>query len=365
MNKENFHSFLQFCSTPFHFLSYTKELLDKEGFKELQEDDDWTEFPTKGYVIRQSGAIIAYKYDSLDSCIITTTKYETNDHFYSLSYINNLDEFNNDFIKTHQHPLKCSGYVIVRNHNDADTVLFDSGDEAISFFVEPSELALDSPRYSTILLPYLSEKLNINEEDILDFRLKFVDKQVNSILPNNTIISSNLTFSAPAFSALHSFIRSDPKNQMNIFCSFYNDIEMELYHSPTIFDDFLPSFINKAFCFDLKNEYLQKTFCICLEGFKTEKTEGDTSKLSQIQTLDSNINFGNEKIFYEHKAWNKLPKYNVKYLLTGSTISKKMPIQLINLGIPVLPSDGNEECCSFDAIENLYNILNQVLTEFN
>ncbi|KAK8876069.1 hypothetical protein M9Y10_006253 [Tritrichomonas musculus] len=37
----------------------------------------------------------------------------------------------------YQRPLKCSGYITIRKDNIADTILFDSGDEAVSFFPIP------------------------------------------------------------------------------------------------------------------------------------------------------------------------------------------------------------------------------------
>lgn len=74
MNENKLTNFLRTCTTPFHFLSYTKKLLTKIGFEELPEKEEWPELPTKGFVIRQTGAFIAYKYDYPESLCITTMK---------------------------------------------------------------------------------------------------------------------------------------------------------------------------------------------------------------------------------------------------------------------------------------------------
>lgn len=365
MNKEDLSQFIQFCETPYHFISYSKELLNKLGYTELYEEDEWNELPTKGFVIRQSGAIIAYKYDSLESVLITTSRYDSSDRFLSSSYVSKLDKYDRDFIETHQRPLKCAGYVIVRSNNSAKNILFDSGDESISFFTDINEDMYDSPDYSSILLPYLSKKLNVNENDILDFRLHFIDPQMPSILPDNTVSSYNMKFNATAFSSLQAFIQAEPKNQMNIFCAFYNEDELDFYRSPTIFDDFLTSFIDKVFCFDFQKNYLKNSFCICLEGFECQKTENDHSCFNQVHLLQSSVNFENEKKSEEKEFSKDFPIQKVDFLLSDSTIKRELYIQACTLGIPISSIDDKKKNCSYDSISKLFDILKQVLTEFH
>lgn len=365
MNKEDLTNFLQFCGTPYHFISYARNLLDKLGYQELHEEDEWVELPTNGYVVRPSGAIIAYKYDSLESLLITTSRYDSSDRFLSSLLISRLDKIDSDYIKTHQKPLRCAGYVIIKNKNNAEQILFDSSEEAVPFFTDLTESDYGTPNYSSVLLPYLSKKLNVDEADILDYHLCFIDPQSLSILPDGTVSGHNLKFLAPAFSSLQAFIQSEPKNQMNVFCSFYNENELEFYRSPTIYDDFLTFFINKVFCVDYQKKYLQKTFCICIEGYISHNTQDNQQSIDQVQLLQSNILLNDEESANKESFLTKLPQQKVEYLLSDSTIKQQLPIQGLTLGIPYTLEGETKQSCTLNAMINLFDILKQALTEFH
>lgn len=54
-------SFLENSPTPFHAVENAKKLLEAAGFAELKEEDSWKEMPQAGFVIRNGGAIVAYR----------------------------------------------------------------------------------------------------------------------------------------------------------------------------------------------------------------------------------------------------------------------------------------------------------------
>lgn len=378
MNENELTNFLRTCTTPFHFLSYTKQLLTKIGFKELPEKEEWPELPTKGFVIRQTGAIIAYKYDSLESLFITTTKYQPSMVYLSKdNYDRNMTSCNSRDITMYQRPLKCSGYVTIRKDKIADTILFDSGDDAVSFFPIPptsksESLSCDFHLYRSetdddysVIIKYISKKLSIKENDILDFHLNFTNHQGPSTFTDGVVASQNLNFLAPAFSSLQAFLCAEPKKQMNVFCAFYDKDNLIPNRSPSIYGNFLNSFVEKVFCLDFNKKYLEKSSCICIESFELDPHKSPNNMGDKIFLLYNELNKGSKEDLNTDKKssfngsidLNAFPKQKVDYRLNDSVIEENESIPSICLGFPILSLNSIREYCKMTSISQLFDVL--------
>ncbi|OHS99684.1 hypothetical protein TRFO_08328 [Tritrichomonas foetus] len=382
MNEEHLINFLERCFCPDHFLMHAKELLTNSGYSELKIEDDWGEIPTKGFSIHQNGAIIAYKYDSLEKAFIIST--HCDQHFIQISSndvvlpngYNQIKMNSYGDLKKHsffQRPLKCVGYAFVRRNdiltqtsNKVEKVFFDTND-AIAFFPFPLELDNDgfglNPIIGTLksddIFTYLSKLLKVDINDILDYKIQLVDQNKPKIFQNGLIGSTNLSYSIANYISLKTFLESEANGNINIFCSFFNNNSFdESIQSPEVSGKFLSTFLEKVIFIDFQ-DFINNSLCINIEAFNANETEINCLNfLEKNENEDLLINEINGKMNH------KINKKETNKFMNGEVINKNTNIKTVNLGIPIVSKNSIREYCSMKMINEFENALAELQTTF-
>lgn len=256
---ENFFDFVDNTPNAFCCVSNLKKILDKSGFQELYENEIWDNLNNDGkyYVVRNDSSIIAFKMTNNNlktSFNITATHTDSpsfsikpNSEMYENGYLKlNIDGYGSmiDY-SWFDRPLSIAGRVITMKDNsykkqiiniDKDLLVIPS--QAIHINREVNKK--NEINHQIDMLPIMSLNKNLNIQDLIinylesnnesfdkicdyDLYLYNRDKSKYIGLDNEFILSPRLDDLASLFPALCSFIDSENKDAINVFCAFNNE----------------------------------------------------------------------------------------------------------------------------------------------
>lgn len=244
-------NFLKECSVPYLFNERMREVLTKSGFTELSDVDSWEEIPQKGFVIQDDRTLVAFNIGGYESAIIVGTHSDS-----PCLKIRDKPDMNNKKLKQVQvytyggglwytwlgRDLRLVGSVTVRNNNlenenEKNKKLIRRNFDSIKpiAFVPSADVGLrPNPSIDTGLIPiiggrkaptllsYVAKTLEVEEEDIVDWDLSFVDANP----PHNWrgfIDSQRIDNLTSTYCAVEAFLKSEPTNTINILAVFDNE----------------------------------------------------------------------------------------------------------------------------------------------
>lgn len=241
--KDELLNFIESVPTAFHFCNYFKELLVKNGFVQLSEND-MKENVVKGFVIRDCrticawngincrGANIAFSHSDSPCLMVKPT-------------IQTSEEAKNNIIRCSSYggglwctwfgrDLKLAGKIYARINGVIETILYDSK-RPIAFMPPPdvttpsdteNELKVhtcDFRKYERGLLGFIEHELNIPNGSIECFDLRFFDSMKPNVF-NDILTTQRHDNLVNTFAGLYGFIHSNPaRDRCNIFCAFDNE----------------------------------------------------------------------------------------------------------------------------------------------
>ena len=241
--QDRFLSFLENCPVPYLFVQMMKQLLSKNGFIELKEKDVWTDIPKKAFVVRDNRSIIAFKVGGYDSAMIVGGFSDS-----PCLKIRDKPNLKNDSLnQVHVYTygtglwqswlgrdLRLVGSVTVRENGGLNFRFINSKDPIA--FIPVHNVGL-KPNVNTeaelrpilggigsqTLIEYVAKRLKVNEEDIVDWDLSFVDANPPNVL-RRLVQSQSLGSFGSTFSAVEAFMNSEPKNTINMLAVFDNEL---------------------------------------------------------------------------------------------------------------------------------------------
>lgn len=408
MKKEEFSKnlidFIKKGTCSFTCTKEIKELFEKEGFKELYEDNDnWDLKYNKYYIIRNDTSIIAFELPSKKSDIfsIISTHLDTP----SLLLKPNGSYIKENYLKYNvmpyggllnygwlDHPLSLAGRIIIKKDNKLETKIIDFKKPML--IVPSVAIHQDAQANSNLdlnmqtdLQPILTlsedkntwDKILKNEikDELIDFDL-FTYNPENPVVYgiNNELLSSpridNLT---SVYSALESFLESK-SNNIKVFCSFNNEeigsLTLEGADSNFLLDILkriaasleidISSSLAKSFIISSDNthaihpnhpEYADNTGIAHLgKGFAIVKEPSSTTNAISSSIIKTICN--QNKIKYQDSTAKN-------DIAGGSTLSgislRHVSILSIDVGVPQLSMHSSLETCSTNDVYELYEMM--------
>lgn len=243
MNVDDFINFLDECPTQFHFCSYTRSELLKNGFVELKESEEWKEVPKKAFFIRDEREVVAWNDSGHNRAIIAGAHCD----FPCLILKPKFDEIIGGYRRCRcntygtglwytwlDRDLRLAGRVLIKNSisGPIKSVLFDSktgiatipciAPQLDSEFGASNPINADTnliPIYgiesqTPPLLDYVASKLNVDSKNIVSYDLHFIDSEPSSKIFNqddSIIQSQKLNGLHNSYAVLKSFINSNPE----------------------------------------------------------------------------------------------------------------------------------------------------------
>lgn len=260
--KEINNKFIEFINkTPNAFccVSNIKEILNKEGFKELYETEVWDNLDINGkyYVSRNDSSIIAFKMaDVLDKAGFNIVAAHTDSPSFAIKPNPEMKE--NGYIKLNvdgyggminytwlDRPLSVAGRVITKSGEtykkqivniDKDLLIIPS--QAIHINREVNEKCGLNPQIDMLPIMSLDENVSMDKvitqylksnnessQEICDYDLYLYNRDKAKYVGNDNdfILSPRLDDLGSLFPALCAFVESDNKSRFNIFCAFNNE----------------------------------------------------------------------------------------------------------------------------------------------
>lgn len=251
---EDLLNFLAAAKTQYHAVRKLKEMLDKEGFKELNEEETYELNPLeKYYIIRNSSSIMAFKTpkDINDTYLkivashtdSPTLKVKPNNKLILDQYSSlNVEVYGGPIYSSFfDRPLSLAGRAYIKKNDkiletlvDFDSDLLVIPNECIHFNREVNSGKNYNAQID--LIPLLGNKdadlnkmlaanLKVREDDILSFDLQVYNRYRGSIIGAN-----NEYFMAPqidnlesAYLTLKGFLDGNDDEALNIYVSFDNE----------------------------------------------------------------------------------------------------------------------------------------------
>ena len=251
---EELFSFIKKATCAFTGINTIKEILLKNDFKELQENEKWDKLEeNKYFVIRNDASIIAFTLGNNDSFNITCTHIDT--PAFMIKPKNTIYEKN--YLKVNvrpyggllnyawlDEPLSIAGRIIIKNNNTYYKEIVDFQKPLLCI---PSVAIHQNDKANTNLylnnqidmLPIISlkdtkdplkdlikENLKLkNNEEIGDYDLFLYNTTEPKYfgLENEFIISPRIDDLTCTFSALKAFVESKTNNNINLFCAFNSE----------------------------------------------------------------------------------------------------------------------------------------------
>jgi len=290
-----FTDFMDKCPTPYQFGDVISNILIKNSYTRLEENEKWPEaIPEKGFFLRDGRALVAWQMGGLNSACVVGTHNDSP----CLKLKPNF-AFSKDYpqarVATYggglwytwmDRELRIAGRVTAIVDNEPKFVLFDSKKPVAMIPSKPphfdAEVGL-SPKFnaetglnpvfgcdpSISLTKFISFELGIEESNILDYDLSFVDGNPPAIIGARSEFVSSMRIDnlGSTFCALKAFLDSTPKDVLNVFVVFDHEEVGSASHvgakSDLLFSFFervvgtenLPSFIAKSLVISSDNAH--------------------------------------------------------------------------------------------------------------
>lgn len=251
---EDLLNFLAAAKTQYHAVRKLKEMLDKEGFKELNEEETYELNPLeKYYIIRNSSSIMAFKTPkNINDTYLKIVASHTDSPTLKVKPNNKLilDQYSSLNVEVYggpiyssffDRPLSLAGRAYIKKNDkiletlvDFDSDLLVIPNECIHFNREVNSGKNYNAQIDLIPLlgnkdadlnKMLSANLKVREDDILSFDLQVYNRYRGSIIGAN-----NEYFMAPqidnlesAYLTLKGFLDGNDDEALNIYVSFDNE----------------------------------------------------------------------------------------------------------------------------------------------
>ena len=223
---QRFIDFIDHSPLPFQFCEHTRGVLSSNGYTELKEDDEWTEIPQKGFFFRDDRCLVAWNKGGLKSAIIVGTHCD--------SPCIKIQPGNKLEVSTYgggiwrswfQRNLRLAGRIYdmegkVHNVDSKEgiavipTAYNDNSQAALTPIIG------SNPNAS--VFDYVSKLTNVPVDQIQSYELGFVDAQKPSVVgtKGEFIACQRIDNLGSTFSALDAFLKSEPKETLNVLVVF-------------------------------------------------------------------------------------------------------------------------------------------------
>ena len=251
---KNLLSFIKNSPSCFHSIASIKKILNREGFKQLTENEVYNiELNGKYYITRNDSSIIAFKVgEELDSYSFNMVASHSDAPTFKIKP--SCDLFSSDYHKLNveayggmlcstwfDRPLSIAGRVIVRHENKIITKLVNFDKNIVSLPSIPIHfnreansgfaynLAVDMyPTISNDKMSFkeiLANEINENVDDIINYDLYLYNRQEGYFWGYNDefMSSSKLDDLQCAYTTLMGFIKSSNIHNVSVYCCFDNE----------------------------------------------------------------------------------------------------------------------------------------------
>ena len=244
MSFPDFITFLNKCTCPSAYCKISRKYLLKNEYEEINENNIKI-LPKKGFLIRNERSLIAYNIGGLKGSIIAAAHSDSP----SLKYVpySEFIEFNCKRVKVISYAggltyswfgreLKLSGSILIQEEEKKIWRFFDSK-ESIAFipFINYNDnnnqgfsMNIDREKHLNPIISsyiesipiYISKKLNISINSIIDMSLYFSIFKSPNLISNSILTNGRLDNLTSSYSCLKSFLSSNPQDHINIISIF-------------------------------------------------------------------------------------------------------------------------------------------------
>ena len=282
---EKFCQFVDACPTPHQFGAYCRKILSEAGYTELNESEQWTSIPEKGFVLREEKALIAFQNGGLDEAMIVATHCDS--PVLVLEYANSFNNKSNIVKATpgfygggiwptfYDRGLRLAGSVQVNIDGQIQNRLFDSVDP-IGVIPTPAELTYDFSNKlqkfdvvvglkGTDIREYIAKELAVSPDQIVYWNLCWMDAEPASIVSHQFISSPRIDNLGSTFAGLEAFLNSKPNGTFNILAVFDNE-EIGSNTNCGARSNFLPSFIERIVPKSKIMSFVSRSLCVSADN---------------------------------------------------------------------------------------------------
>jgi aspartyl aminopeptidase len=276
---DEFIDFVWNCPTPYHFGERCSGILEANGYVELREDGAWREIPSKGFVLREGRALIAFNIGGTESACVAAAHCDSP----GLKVVPTGNDRKEKSVPVALYgggswcgwcnrDLRLAGVVFLADEGRCGPVLFDS-EEAVAIIpggkiTRDKGLSVDTDLNPILgtddanLIGYLASKLQVDTPAILNWDLWFVDAERPCLcgVKQDLINSQKIDDLAGAFCMLKSFLNSTPNGTVNVLAIFDYEEEGSLA-STGARSNFLSSVLRRIFG-DTYDHVIARSFCV-------------------------------------------------------------------------------------------------------
>lgn len=396
-------NFIEKSTCSFTCIKEIKSKLEKAGYKELYENDEWDLVGNKFYVIRNDASIIAFSIPrkKTNSFSIITTHSDTP----SLLLKPNGAYIKENYLKYNimpyggllnygwlDHPLSLSGRIITKKGNKLITNIVDFKDPLL---IVPSVAIHQKDDSNTNLDLNMQKDLQpiltlSNDKDdfykiiskeitdkIIDYDLFAYNPEKPVLIGKNKelLVSPRIDNLTSVYSNLYSFINSKSSN-IKIFCSFNNEeigsltiegadsnflidiikricAKLNIDIASSLASSFIISSDNTHAVHPNHDEYADDTGAVYLDSGVAIIKESESTTNSISSSIIKTICNKNKIKYQDSTAKNDITG--------GSTLSgislRHVSVLSIDVGIPQLAMHSSVEVCSINDVYELYKMM--------
>ena len=234
---QKFIDFIDNCPLPFQFCDHVRGILTSNGYTELNEKEEWKDIPKKGFFFRDGRALVAWNNGGLKSGIIVGThcdspcfkikpNYQVSGQYPQVS----VAKYGGGIWKTwFQRNLRLAGrFYEVLDDGSLKVHNFDSKEgvaiipTAVNEDAETTFRPIFGADPSLSIMDYISNLTGVPKEKISNFEIGFVDAQKPAVVgtKGEFIASQRIDNLGSTFSALEAFLKSEPKETLNVLVVF-------------------------------------------------------------------------------------------------------------------------------------------------
>ena len=398
---ENLIKFIKKGTCSYTCISEIKNVLEENGYKELEEQKEWTLNDNKYYIIRNDASIIAFEIpkDNANSFKVITTHSDTPSLILKPSGENIKENYLKYNIMPYggllnygwlDHPLSLAGRVVVKKENKLITKIVDF-DKTVA--VVPSvaihqnsnansNLDLNMQVDLQPIIGLSNNKKDWNKilkekikEEIIDYDLFFYSYEEPRIINNNILVSPRIDNLTSVYAGLYSFLNSK-SDSIKVYCSFNNEEIGSLTEEgadSTFLIDILKRLANEL-NIDITRT-LANSFVISSDNTHAiHPNHVENADDTGIAYLGDGLTIIKESMSTTNAISSSViksicNKNNIKYqdstskndISGGSTLSgislRHVSVLSIDVGIPQLSMHSSVETCSLDDVYELYKMM--------